>query len=60
MKLHRHIGTITIRSPGINRITIKERKFWIRNHGTTKIKNHGTRIINIKTKSQNLRINVLL
>ena len=59
MKLCSDIGTITIRSPGTSKTTIR-RRIQIRNHGTTRIRNHGTRIINIKTKSQNLRIHALL
>ena len=66
MKFHRDIGTIMdpttlVRSPGINKATTKERRIWIRNHGTTRIKSHGIRITSTTTtRSQNLRIHVLL
>ena len=59
MKLPRDVGTTTTRNPGTNRIVTRARKILIRSHGSTRIKNHGTRIISIKaTRSQNLRIHV--
>ena len=61
MKLPRDVGTTATRNPGTNRIITRARKILIRSHGTTRIKNNGTRIISFRTtRSQNLRIHVLL
>ena len=61
MKLPRDVGTITERSPGINKITTRARRILTRSHGSTRIRNCGTRIISIRaTKNQNLRIHASL
>ena len=46
MKLPRGVGT-TMRNPGTNRKITRARKTLIRRHGSTRIKNCGTRIISI-------------